>query len=162
MASSTSSTEASRVVGRSPRLKESAATGVVERVGRLVHLGGKLLQAPRHANAPALIAEMALDLRLRSSASHTWWNSRPRSGIEAIDCLEQSEITDLHEVVERFAAVLELVCEESDEVHVRHDELLARVHIALLLIAAEELSRLLLVPGRFARRGLICHIRYPP
>ena len=66
-------------------------------------------------------------------------------GVESVDRLDEADGADLHEVLERLAAVLELGREEAHEVEVVHDQLLARVLVALA-VTAEQLPRAVLVP----------------
>ena len=78
----------------------------------------EFLQAARHLDRPAFVAKVALDLAD---------DRRRRVGreldaaleVEAIDRLEQADRSDLHEIVERLAAVGELHGEKAHEVQVQ-------------------------------------------
>ena len=118
---------------------------VGELVGRLVHLGGELLKATRHAHRPALVTEVALDLA-HDRGRGIGGELEPSAGIEAVDRLDEADRAHLDEVVERLSPVLELGCEEAHEVEMAHDELVPHLGIARLLVLAEELARALLVP----------------
>ena len=130
-----------------------------QRIGGLVDLCRELLQAAGHANAPALVPKVALDLAHDGGRGERGELQAARR-VEAVDGLEQAQIADLHEVVDGLPAVLEFVGDEAHQVEVGHDELFAGVDIALFLEATEELARLLLIPGALTR-GLRCH-RHPP
>ena len=126
-----------------------------EVVGRLVDLGGKLLQTAGHAHAPALVPEVALDL------AHDGGRGKSRElkatiGVKAVDGLDQAYGCHLHEVVKRLAAVLELARQEADQVEMAHNQLLASLFVALFLVQAKELAGALLVPCdlALARRTL--------
>ena len=85
----------------------------------------ELLQAARHLDGPALVAKVSFDLAD---------DRRRRIGreldaafqIEAIDGLEQSDRADLHQVVERLAAIRKPHREKSNQVEVHDDELVAQ------------------------------------
>lgn len=82
--------------------------------------------------------------------------------VKAVDCLEQAQIANLHQVVERLAAILKFVGKEPYQVHMGHDELLASIRITGLLITTKQLAGFLLVPSGLAAPGAFGHIRYPP
>ena len=82
--------------------------------------------------------------------------------VKAVDSLEQAQITNLHQVIERLAAVLKLVGKKPYQVHVGHDELLACVRVTGLFIATKQLAGFLLVPSGLTAPGTFGHIRYPP
>lgn len=83
-------------------------------------------------------------------------------GVKAVDSLEQTQIADLHEVVERLAAVLKFVGKKPYQVHMGHDELLTCVRITGLFVATKQLAGFLLVPSGLTAPGTFGHIRYPP
>ena len=82
----------------------------------------QLLEAARKADRGALVAEVALDLAGHGQRREGG-ELEAQVGVEALDGLDQAEVADLHDVVERLAAVLELAREEVDEVVIRIDEL---------------------------------------
>ena len=108
-----------------------------EILDQLRELHVQLLEAPRDAYRPALVAEVALDLAD---------DVRGRVGrqldaaveVEAVDRLDQPDTADLDEIVELLAAVAVAPGQRADEREVLLDQLLARTQVALLVIAAEE------------------------
>lgn len=74
-------------------------------------------------------------------------------GIKTVDSLEQAQIADLHEVVERLAAILKFVGKKPYQVHMGHDELLTGVRITGLLVTTKQLAGFLLGPKRSCRSG---------
>src|SRR6202022_1962560 len=84
----------------------------------------KLLQPSRKANGRALVPEIPLDLSGHGEGGEGR-ELVPEVWIEALDGLDQAEIADLHDVVERFAPVLKFPREEVDEVVVGVDQLRA-------------------------------------
>src|SRR6266516_1546259 len=97
----------------------------------------QLLQAARHADGPALVAEVPLDLaddvrrRVRRQLDAA-------VDVEAVDRLDQPDRPDLDEVLELLAAVRVAACERAYERHVLLDQLLARLEVAVLVVAAEQ------------------------
>ena len=86
----------------------------------------------------------------------------PALGVKAVDSLEQTQIADLHEVVERLAAILKFIGKKPYQIHMGHDELLTGVRITGLFVATKQLAGFLLVPSGLAAPGTFGHIRYPP
>ena len=127
----------------------------------MVDLGRKLLQTTRNAHAPALVAEVALDLAQNGGRSKRR-KLKSTLGVKAIDGFQQTQVTDLHEVVEGLAAVLKFIGKKPYQVHVGHDELLAGIRITGFLIATEKLAGFLLVPSGLTAPGTFGHIKYPP
>ena len=127
----------------------------------MVNLGRELLQTTRYAHAPALVAEMAFDLA-QDSGCRKRRELESALGVKAVDSLEQTQIADLHEVVERLAAILKFVGKKPYQVHMGHDELFAGVRITGLLVATKQLAGFLLVPSGLAAPGTFGHIKYPP
>ena len=115
-----------------------AAELVGELVARLGHAQLQLLQAARDAHGPRLVAEVALDL-----AEHR----RRRVGgeahlareVEAVDRLHDPDAGDLHEVVERLAAVGVAPGERPGERQHLLGQLVARPRVALLVDAPQQL-----------------------
>ena len=115
----------SRGVRRARPRSASCAELDRELLDRAVDREVELLQPARHLDRPALVAKVALDLAD---------DRRRRIGreldaafeIEAVDRLEQADRADLHEIVERLAAVRELHREIAHEIEVRDDELVAQ------------------------------------
>src|SRR3981189_2287026 len=83
----------------------------------------KLLEAAREADGGSLVSEVPLDLAGDGERRESR-EFESKVGVEALDGLDQSEVADLHYVVERLPAVLELAREEVDEVVIGVDELL--------------------------------------
>ena len=91
-------------------MRRAISSGVGERpkfglevVGYALHADRELLQLARHAQRPAPIAEMALELA--QYRRHGERRERCRPGwIETVDRLQQTERGHLHEVFERLAA----------------------------------------------------------
>ena len=61
----------------------------------------------------------------------------PALRVKAVDRLEQAQIANLHQVVERLAAILKFVGKKPYQVHMGHDELLAGFRITGLLITTK-------------------------
>ena len=68
--------------------------------------------------------------------------------LEAVDGLDEADGADLHEVLEGLSPVVELGRQEAHQVEVVHDELAARLLVALLLEPAEQLARAGTCPTR--------------
>ena len=84
----------------------------------------QLLEPAWKANRGALVAKMALDLagdRQRCEGRELVAQVR----VESLDRFDETEVPDLHDVVQRLAAVLELARQKVDEIVVGADELLA-------------------------------------
>ena len=86
----------------------------------------------------------------------------PALGVKAVDSLEQAQIANLHQIIERLAAVLKFVGKKPYQVHMGHDKLLTGVRITGLLVTTKQLAGFLLVPSGLAAPGTFGHIRYPP
>ena len=127
----------------------------------MVDLCRELLQATRNAHTPALVAEVTLDLT-QDGGRGKRGELESALGIKAVDCLEQAQIANLHQVVERLTAVLKFVGKKPYQVHMGHDELLTCVRITGLFVATKQLAGFLLVPSGLAAPGTFGHIRYPP
>src|SRR4051812_34803992 len=97
----------------------------------------QLLEPARHPHRPALVAEVPLDLAD---------DVRRRVGrqldaaveVEAVDRLDQADGADLDEILELLAAVRVAPGERAHERHVLLDQLLARLEVALLVVAPQE------------------------
>src|SRR5918995_2376894 len=110
------------------------------------HRRVQLLERARHADCPALVAEVALDL-----ADHV----RGRVGgerhlaleLEAVDRLDQADRAHLLDVLERLAAPRVAPRERAHQREVALDQLLAGGRVAVLAVAAQQgavlLTRLL-------------------
>src|SRR6202171_2935110 len=113
----------------------------------------ELLEAARETDGGALVSEVPLDLAGDSERRESR-EFESKVGVEALDGLDQSEVADLHDVVERLTAVLELAGEEVDEVVVGVDELLANAlllgRVGGLPVTAMERAQL------FAGNPLLC------
>ncbi len=84
----------------------------------------ELLEAARKADRRSLVPEVTLDLA-RHCQSREGRELKPEVGVEALDGFDETEVADLHDVVQGLAAVLELSGEEVHEIVIRIDELLA-------------------------------------
>src|SRR5205814_2126874 len=112
-----------------------------ELYGQLFHQAGQLhvelLQAARNAHRPALVPEVPLDLaddvrgRVRRQLDAA-------VEIEAVDRLDQPDRADLDQILELLPAIRVPTRERAHERHVLLDQLLARLEVALLVIAAQE------------------------
>src|SRR5438105_9897149 len=78
----------------------------------------ELLQAPWKADGRAFVAEVSLDLA-RDGQRREGGELIAEVGVEALDRLDQPEVADLDDVVERLSAVLKLAREEVHEIAVR-------------------------------------------
>src|SRR5579864_1651873 len=129
-------------LGRARRLRElrdGRRTAELHR--QLLHqareLHVQLLQAARHADGPALVAEVTLDLaddvrrRIRRQLDASL-------EIEPVDRLDQPDRADLDEILELLAAVRVAARERPHERHVLLDQLLARMQVALFVVLAQE------------------------
>jgi len=97
----------------------------VELLDRAIDREVEFLQPARNLDRPAFIAEITLDLaddrrrRVRRELHAAF-------EIEAIDRLEQSDRTNLNQIVERFAAIRELDREIACQIEMRDDELVTQ------------------------------------
>ena len=97
----------------------------------------QFLEPARHAHRPALVAEVALDLAD---------DVRRRVGrqldaaveVEAVDRLDQADRPDLDEILELLAAIGVAAGERAHQRHVLLDQLLARLEVALLVVAPQQ------------------------
>ncbi len=86
----------------------------------------QLLEAPRHADRPALVAEVTLDLTDdRGRRVRRELDAAVR--VEAVDRLDQTDRGDLGQVVQRLAAVAEAAREVLDERQVHPDQPVAQL-----------------------------------
>src|SRR3954452_1230427 len=110
-----------------------------ELLDQLGELDVELLQPARDAHGPPAVAEVALDLaddvrrRVRRQLDAA-------VEVEAVDCLDQPDRADLDEILELLAAVRVAARERAHERHVLLDELLARGEVAVLVVAAQQLT----------------------
>src|SRR5215218_7315892 len=132
------------LVGRPERLGDLGdARRVAELGGQLVdrtrHLRVELLQRARHANRPALVAEVALDLphHVRSRVGRYRHLSLE---VETVDRLDQPDRPDLLDVLELLATAGVTTGERADERQVASDQLLARGRVAQLVVAPHQLA----------------------
>ena len=108
-----------------------------ELVDHLVEADVELLQAARHAHRPALVAEVALDLaddvgrRVRRQLDAAL-------EVEAVDRLDEADGADLDEVVEVLAARGVAPRQRPHQREVHGDELLARLAVAVQVVAAQQ------------------------
>ena len=84
-----------------------------------------LLRAAGDVDQPARVAEVPFDLA-QDRRRGVGGELQPPVGIEAVDCLDQTDGADLDEVVERLVAAGEASGEIDDERQVRADELVAQ------------------------------------
>src|SRR5215217_1811193 len=108
-----------------------------ELLDELRELHVQLLQPARYAHRPAAVAEVALDLA-DDVRRRVCRQLDAAVEVEAVDRLDEADRADLHQIVELLAAVAVAPRERADERHVLLDELLARLEIALLVVAAEQ------------------------
>ncbi len=98
------------------------------------------------ADGRALVAEMALDLA-RNGQRREGRELVAEVGVEAVDGLDQPEIADLDDVVQRLAAILKLTRQEVNEVSIGVNELRANTiafcGVRCLLVATVERPQLL-------------------
>src|SRR5215471_7134080 len=114
----------------------------------------QLLEPPREADRPALVAEVATDLaqdRRRGERRELVAEIR----IEAVDRLDQAQEADLDDVLQRLAAVLEPPRQEVDQAlvaaHEPFADAIALARVVRLRIAPMQAPQLL--PLRRHRRG---------
>jgi hypothetical protein len=95
----------------------------------------QLLEAARDPHRPAAVAEVALDLAddVRSRVGR---QLDATVEVEPVDRLDQSDRTDLDQVVELLAAIRVAPCQRSHQRHVPLDQLLARCDVAVVVIGA--------------------------
>src|SRR5207253_8809868 len=86
---------------------------------------------------PAPVAEVPLAL-VEDVRRRVRRQLDPAVEVEAVDRLDQPDRPDLHEIVELLAAVAVAPRERAYERHVLLDQLLARLQVALLVVAPEE------------------------
>src|SRR5947207_317204 len=117
----------------------------------------QLLETAWKADGGALVAEIALDLA-RNGERGEGGELVAEVGVEALDRLDQAEVTDLDDVVEGLAAILELAGQEVDEVVIRVDKLRAYAipfsGVGGLFVPAVERPQLL--TGQPPRSGRTC------
>src|SRR3989440_6470007 len=112
----------------------------------------QLLQTAREPDRGSFVAEVPLDLACDSQRGEGR-ELVPEVGVKTLDGLDQAEVADLDDVVERFTAVLKFACQEVDEVVVGVDEprtdaiTLGRV-LAFLVVAMERPQLLARNPRR--------------
>src|SRR5215469_11979713 len=113
-----------------------------ERFDRAIDGEVELLQAARHFDRPALVAEVTLDLaddrrrRIRRELDAAFV-------IEAVDSFDEADGADLDEVIDRLAAVAETDGEISHEIEMRDDELFPDGRVARGRVLREPSSRLI-------------------
>src|SRR4051794_32976129 len=107
-----------------------------ELVDRGRHLGVQLLERARHADGPALVAEVALDL-----AYHVRRGVRGQRylalELEAVDRLDQPDGADLLDVLHGLATTRIAPGQRAHQRQVALDEGLPRAGVAGLVVPAE-------------------------
>src|SRR5205085_3588017 len=122
----------------------------------------RLLETPRHLDRPALVAKVALDLtddRRRGKGRE--FESTLR--LEALDRLEEADVADLHDVLQRLAAVRELPGQKEHQVVEQLDQLLTALGVfGFLVLEKETANEISIGADRPRRRGCRClySIRY--
>src|SRR5207247_6712831 len=103
------------------------------------HVGAlhRLMQSPRHLHRPALVPEVPLDLAHDGGRGKCRELQAPLR-LEALDGLQQSDIADLDDVLERLAPVAEFFGQKDHQIVEQLDKLLADLWILRLLIFEEE------------------------
>src|SRR5438093_764889 len=91
----------------------------------------------RDAHGPALVAEVALDLPDDVRRRVSGQLDTPVD-VETVDRLDQPDRADLDEVIELLASIRVPPRERTDERHVPLDQLLARLQVAILVVAAKQ------------------------
>ena len=98
-----------------------------------------LLQVAGHVQRPALVAEVALELT-EDGGRRIAREPRPAIGLEAVDRLDEAEARDLEQVVQRLVRVAvakrQVARERKEALH----QLVASGHVAVAVIANEELT----------------------
>ena len=108
-----------------------------EAVDGLRELGVQLLDVARDADRPAAVAEVALDLA-HDVRGGEGGELDAAVDVEAVDGLDEADRADLHEVVERLAAVGVAAGDVPDQGHHPLDELTTRLEVAVPVIALEQ------------------------
>ena len=108
-----------------------------ELVDHLVEADVELLQAARHAHRPALVAEVALDLA-DDVGRRVGGELDAAAEVEAVDGLDEPDGADLDEIVEVLAARGVAARERAHQRQVHGDELLARLAVAVQVVAAQQ------------------------
>jgi hypothetical protein len=101
------------------------------------HPQREVLQVPRHAHSPALVAEMALDLA-EDRGDGVAGQARVAVGVEAVDRLHQAQRSHLHEVVGRLVDGAVALGEPDGERHVAHDQPVTGGDVAFAAEALEQ------------------------
>src|SRR6266480_3525102 len=122
----------SRIPRRSPEPRG-------EPLDRRAHLAVQLLERARHADGPALVPEVTLDLAddVRRGVRRERHLARE---LVAVDRLDQADRADLLDVVERLAAAGVAARQRANERQVALDERLARARVTFLVVALEQLA----------------------
>jgi len=120
----------------------------------------QLLEAAGKTDGGALVAKVALDLS-RHRQGRERRELEPEVGVEALDGLDQAEVADLHDVIERLASILKLTGEEVDEVVIRVHKLgadaVALSGVRRLFVATMERPQLFAGRPRLRRHVLTSH-----
>ncbi|OPZ85707.1 MAG: hypothetical protein BWY76_01299 [bacterium ADurb.Bin429] len=122
-----------------------------ELLHRLIRGEVHLLQAARHFDSPAAVAEVALDLP-DDGGGGEGGETDAAFGVKAVNGMHEANGAHADEVIERLAAVGEFLRQEAHEIHVIHDQLFADDGIPRAVVAVEELL-IIVVPGRCFRRA---------
>ena len=118
------------------------------------HRRVQLLERARHADRPALVAEVALDLA--DDVRRGVGGERDLAlELEAVDRLDQADRAHLLDVLERLAAAGVAARERAHQRQVALDQLLARRRVAALVVAAQQLAVLLRAPSRARTSGAV-------
>jgi len=120
----------------------------------LRHIGAlhRLLQPARHLHRPALVPEIPLDLPHDGGRGERRKLQAPLR-LEALDRLQQSDIADLDDILQRLAPVAEFLGQEDHQIVEQLDKLLADLRILRLLISKEETANELTVRSDGGLRG---------
>ena len=102
---------------------------------RPVHGQVEFLKPARDLDRPAFVAEVAFDLA-HDRRGRVGRELDAARGVEAIDRLDQTERSDLDQVLERLAAVGELDREIAHEIEIGNDQVVAQAVVRELVDAA--------------------------
>ena len=131
-----------------------------QRAERLAHLEHQLLGRAGHVHRPALVAEVAFELAQHGGHGIAG-EAAAAARVVAVHRLQEPHAGDLHEILLRLAGVFVAPRQLAGEGHEADDHVLARLEIAVAVIAQQE-SFVLLPPlrrrlGRLLRRSGSSH-----
>ena len=122
-------------VGDRGRASEAAAQALALAADRRV----QLLQVARHVHRPPVVAEVPADLAADVRLGEGPQLDAARE-VEAVDRLQQADAADLHEVVQRLAAVGVAARDAAHERQHPLDQLLAGLAVAVVVVAVQQIG----------------------